>query len=44
MKVLIEVNVAFSHPEADEVRHTIRSRRYNLLNEEDLNKAKQHVG
>ena len=39
MKVLIEVDVAFNHPEDDEVRHTIRSRRYNILNEEDLNKA-----
>ena len=39
MKVLIEVDVAFNHPEEDEVRHTIRSRRYNILNEEDLNKA-----
>ena len=39
MKVLIEVDVAFNHPEAEEVRHTIRSRRYNILNEEDLNKA-----
>ena len=40
MKVLITVDLIFEHAdEEEEVSHTIGSRRYNILNEEDLNNA-----
>ena len=40
MKILIDADVDFEHVESgDETTHTIRSRRYNIFNEEDLKKA-----
>ena len=40
MKILIDVDVDFEHVEnGDETTHTIRSRRYNIFNEEDLKKS-----
>ena len=45
MKLLIDVEfVLKSVEEEEEILTTIRSRRYNILNEEDLNKAVNNAG
>ena len=44
MKILIYVDVDFEHVEdGSEATHTIRSRRYNIFNEEDLKKAIDNI-